>query len=482
MMKQFLRGMAICTALLVLWGTAKAAEISINIYGASAQYLFWNDAADDFLTQSMKCTNTERAGDSTGSHGITKGTGCSGKFDTIYIRYSSKASYDGIRAMCGVDPDNQCPDKRYRKMVDETSCPGGAKGAWKDGTCSALKCVDVTLGAADAAGESFVQESHGNQLGHKGGNWEDDSFNGIPTCGQDKTLAYYRPVVVPFAFFANNSVTVKRCVAPSATEGTGIKVISKAGDFCTGDDNGHDQKCIGYYKCDGTCTGGVKAGQKCSTATDCPDATLNQTSCKEMPLDNISRLMAAMIFSGQAYYWSDFGGFFKEEPIVACLRHAGSGTHATLDASVMKGAAGLPTVQSHSEPTVWFNKGSGDMMKCIDENRGAIGYADADQLADRKNYPNVHALNYQGVEPRRWTVRNGLYDFWSAQWVYEDPQESNYNDTHPVVQALMAFASNPAKIPATKADYWATQSEMNYTKGTDWLYPEFTGASNPQTP
>lgn len=476
-MKNFVKAAIAGASMLAMVGTASAADVNINIYGASAQHLFWNDAADDFLT-SKGCTGVvQDQFDS--KHGITKGT-CGS--DTVYIRYSSKASFDGIRAMkgSGGDPDG-CGSPYFRKMVDETTCPWDGVGGTN---CLALKCVDVTLGASDVAGESFTQESHGQLKGHLGGGWIDRVFTGVDASG----LTPYQPLVVPFGFFANNSVTKTKCLGPDPTEPTADahKAISKWGYQCYDpDEDGHSEDCIGYYKCiDGTCSGGVNAGQACTRANQCPDVDEANTRCERIPLDNITRLMANMIFNGQAWYWTDFGAWYNSDPIVACLRHAGSGTHATLDYAVMRGNGwGWPlwTTESASDPTVWFNDGSSDEMKCIDQLAGAIGYADADQLAGSSNYPNVHALRY-GVEPTREKIRNGEYDFYSNQWMYEDPNEPNYSQTHPWVVNLYAFASNPANIPVTKANYWATQGEMVFNKTSDQAYPGYVGASIPQLP
>jgi ABC-type phosphate transport system substrate-binding protein len=221
---------------------------------------------------------------------------------------------------------------------------------------------------------------------------------------------------------------------------------------------------------------------------------LADTSCQAIPIDNISRLMATMIFSGQAKNWSDFGAFYPAGPIVSCLRHAGSGTHATLQLAVMKGNGwGWPvlTYQNQGGNTQnWFNDGSGDMMKCISgpgagdpvawspawSSWYAIGYADADQLTGKtKDFPNVHALNYQGVEPKRWKIRNGEYDFWSYQWIYQDPNEANPNNDNSWVTLLMNYAKEPENVPFSKVDYWATEREMKYQKAgspsADYAYP-----------
>ena len=47
---------------------------------------------------------------------------------------------------------------------------------------------------------------------------------------------------------------------------------------------------------------------------------------------------------------------------------------------------------------------------------------------------------------------------------------------------LVTYSSNPANIPAAKAAYWATASEMVWNKTNDLVYPGYVGAALPQTP
>jgi hypothetical protein len=489
MIKAILAG----AAALAMVGAAQAATIEINLTGASAQYLYWNDAADDFLKTVKGCAPgiVVQKQDSSKKHGVTYTTAACPDGNSYIIRYSAKASYDGICAVKGLSGDpceTSCDgDATKRMMFDETKADGCTSGC--------LKCVKVTLGASDVAGESFIQESHGQLYGPNGGGYVDKVFTGLDASGLD----YYNPLIVPFGFFAHNSVTVTKCLGPDPTEPTASaqKAISSWGNHCYDpDEDGKSADCIGYYKCiNKQCAGGVNAGQSCDEVTDCPDVTVAQTNCARVPLDNITRLMATQIFSGQVTSWKDFGDWYADNPIVACLRHAGSGTHATMDLAVMRGngwgweLAKDEINQPAGNWAIWFNEGSSDLMKCVNQLQGAIGYADSDQLAGTKaksgqNFPyeNVHALKYNGVEPKRANIRNGHYDFWSVQWIYENPSAPDYSLTHPVVVELMDFAANPANLPANKAAYWATAAEMVYMKGGDTAYPAWQGALLPQLP
>jgi hypothetical protein len=412
-------------------GAASAATRNINLYGASAQYLFWNDAADDFLG-TKGCSNIQQA-EYDSKNGITKGEACSSYGgDDVIIRYSAKASFDGIMATKGLehpDASTTCTNKAQRPMVTDISA-------------AALSCQDVVLGASDVAAQAFTQISSGQKLGPLGGGSISRDFVSNPVDGSGLTT--FNPLVVPFAPFVSNNVTMM------------------------------------------TCDGGDLDGEMCASVSDCPGAT----SCTAKSLDNISREMMVEIFSGQAFYWNDFGAGFPAEPITVCLRHAGSGTHATLDHAVMnkKWGAGLLQAESAADPIAYFNDGSSDEMKCISSNKGAItpafyaiGYADADQLLAKPEYaPYVYSPKYNGFAPTRVNIRNGLYDWWSAQWMYMDPNEDSAIKA--VVTDLVAYAANPANIPTTKAKYWAAQDEMVWFKDSDTTYPGYRGAAIPQTP
>jgi ABC-type phosphate transport system substrate-binding protein len=189
-------------SLLTIVGTASAAITNdINIYGASAQFIFWKNQAVNYMTL-QGCTGIQSASlDS--KNAITKGS-CGGA--TRYFRSSSKASYDGPLAIQGntTNPnrDTTCADPRQRKMVDEASCN------WSTGVCTATKCTTVTGGASDVQVTSFQQESHGMLLGPSSSTknvWTDRNFKGTGAMNEDG-LSNCRPLVVPFGFFVNKGV------------------------------------------------------------------------------------------------------------------------------------------------------------------------------------------------------------------------------------------------------------------------------------
>jgi len=197
-------------------------------------------------------------------------------------------------------------------------------------------------------------------------------------------------VVVPFGFFVNSAVTAQTCTA-------GL---------------------IGNY---------ATAASQCDTAPAKGDGVLGAAST----ITNISREEATLIFSQSVADWSDLGSYFTAQPVVACLRHAGSGTHAALDQTVMNSGWGNNIANTETAGSIWFNQGSSDMMKCINGNStastngsliGAIGYADADQaIGAAKISQNVKQLKYNGFYPTRTAIRNGLYDFYTNAWLYTNP-------------------------------------------------------------
>ena len=546
MCKKAITTAAVGLALLGLVGTSMAADIQINLYGASAQYLYWNSAAATYLT-GKGCAVTGPVQTTDSKNGYTIGTGCTDA-NNYAIRYSSKASYDGILALKGDDSQagaaDKCLDTDFVCDMTGTSTTNQV-GSGQHGFYRLMKanstagdntrcCAKVNVAASDVAGSAFTQNSHGcllgmatvGQPGCTGSNWADRAFNGIDTTG----LTDDQPLIVPFGFFANNCITKTKCLAPDPTEPdywnvTGNpdpnkdKAISSWGNQCYDPSNtGHSTDCIGYYKCvlnddnTRTCAGGVRKGLACdsiSGTNGCPDVDVSATICERIPIDNITRLMATLIYSGQATKWQDFGKWWDgdcdmastSDQIYACMRHAGSGTQATFD--IMMRGLGYGKDWLHTQTTasgrqIWFNDGSGDMMNCIAgktwnsdgtttarRNIGAIGFADCDQIygasasgTARIAYENVHALKYDGVECKRPKIRNGEYEFYSPNhdfFVTADPNAA-------VFQAFIDYSKLPANLPPSKTGYWATKAEMVFLKSGDTAWPARVAPTQPQVP
>jgi ABC-type phosphate transport system substrate-binding protein len=433
-------------ALLALAGIAQAAPAELNIYGASAEYTYWNDQAQNFAQSKLGCTATAPVNNG-GKHGFVSATACtstlvpvnavSGKRD-LDIRYSGIASTEGIQAVAKKAPID---------ATLATGCNVANGERLMYASSSTLVCKQVHVGTSDVAAESLVQLSDGQKLGPMGGgafSVDLPSLN-ITSAG----LTPFNTVVVPFGFFVNQAVTAQ------------------------------------------TCTAGL-IGNYCTTSTQCDTApnSANGVCGAAATITNISREEAALIFSGAATDWSDLGAYFTAQPIVSCFRHAGSGTHSAMDLTIMNANWGGNIQTSETPGSVWFNQGSGDEMKCINGNStatptgsliGAIGYADGDQAIGTSNTSqNVKQLKYNGFYPTRTAIRNGLYDFYTNAWLYTNP--ANGATVNGIAGSMITFAQNPNNVPASKANYWAAVGEMKFNRGADNGYPVFSGASVPMVP
>ncbi|MDY6905461.1 MAG: hypothetical protein SWH61_12325 [Thermodesulfobacteriota bacterium] len=309
---------------------------------------------------------------------------------------------------------------------------------------------------------------------------------------------------------------------------------------------GQSNDCVGYYKCDhgayysdnpdatvndytgysktgGECLDGnqgTSLAKTCTTPKDCK-ADIADTECMQQPIDNISRLQALLIFSGQVNNWKAFGPWYPDLPIVQCMRHAGSGTHATLDKAIFRGDramitetvaaayvndymdwAGDPfladwrecevdgvcgtgvntphaaaTNHTGEEATVWHYKSSTDLTyDCVDWYDGGIGYIDADKVLGNDDSSHSHTIKLEGVEPTREKVKFGEYVYWSAQQCQYDANVVPAVEQN-IIEGLVAYAANPANLSnaafGTSADWWATSGdEMRVKKISDIAYPQ----------
>ncbi|NVN98825.1 MAG: hypothetical protein HXX17_05825 [Geobacteraceae bacterium] len=433
-------------AVLATAAICQAAPAELNIYGASAQYTYWNAQSQNYAATNLGCTATAPVNNG-GKHGFVSATNCTstlvpvnsatGKRD-LDIRYSGIASAEGPLSALKAAPLD---------ATLATGCNLANGERLMYASSSTLVCKPVHIGTSDVAGESLVQSSSGQKLGPMGGG----AFNVTMTAIDTSSLTPNNTVVVPFGFFVNSAVTAQTCT-------TGL-----IGNYCT-------------------------ANTQCDTAP----ANATGTCGAAATITNISREEASLIFSGYVTDWSDLGTYFTAQPVVACLRHAGSGTHSAMDLTVMNSGwgANMVTAEAAGSPTIWFNQGSGDEIKCINGNTtatptgsliGAIGYADGDQaLGVANTSQNVKQLKYNGFYPTRTAIRNGLYDFYTNAWLYTNP--ANGATVNNLANNLVTFAQDPAHVPATKANYWAAQGEMKFNRGSDTGYPAFTGASTPVTP
>lgn len=433
-------------ALFALSGIAQAAPAELNIYGASAQYTYWNAQAKNYAETQLGCT-AAAAVNNGGVHGFVSATNCTNTLvpvnpDTdkrdIDIRYSGIASAEGVLAIKKAAPLDAALIKDSSN--NDCSVTNGERAMYA--SSSTTVCKKVHVGTSDVAGESLIQSSSGQKFGPRNGG----AFSATMTKIDTSSLTPNNTVVVPFGFFVNQAVTAQTCTA------------GLIGNYCT-------------------------ANTHCDTAPGNSTGTCGSAAT----ITNISREEATMIFTQQVADWSDLGAYFTAQPVVACLRHAGSGTHAALDLTVIKSNWGgaLATAEvadADGPPVIWFNQGSSDEIKCINGATGssvkksligAIGYADGDQaigVTDTSDY--VKQLKYNGFYPTRTAIRNGLYDFYTNAWLYTNP--ANDASVNAIAANMVAYAQKPGNVPSTKANYWAAKGEMKFNRTKDTAYPAAT--------
>ncbi len=473
MLKKLFKGVVASAATLALMGTATAATYDLNIGGASAQYFYWNKAASGFLTTTYGCTATStEAADK--YHGVTRGTGCDvdgvgGNDDTVYVRYHGESSSKGCI---------NAPSCGNYTQVDESTCNWGGPLTYN---CTATANAPLHIGAADVDCGSLTQTTQGWEKGFITFSTNPGAFlpygnaAGYPL---PAGMVVETPIVVPFGFIANNTVTHNVCTAPVTNPSGAHKAYDKYWWQCVPDANGYSTDCIGQYKCVDTgsgyeCAGGINAGNPCDTPVDCPDVALTDTKCESVPLENLSRLMALHLFSGQITNWNQFGPSFPSLPVVLCMRHGGSGTHATLETAVFRGDAIIKTISTPN--FAWHHKSSTDLTdSCVDDFAGAVGYVDADKVLNVDDMGNTHQMKYQGVEPARNKIAYGNYNFWGAQHMFYDPScVTGVQLT--LAQDIISYAGNGLYLTEAlfgeTAKYWATSSEMQVSKSDDYAYP-----------
>lgn len=424
MIKKLLKSALVAASMLAMVGSAHA-MVELNLYGASAQYKVWSTEGPKFL-QTLGCAAGDlywaegdvgdrdngiavcAGSEAVGSPAIT-GSGIGG--ETYVMRYTTNASYDGVRAVQCLNPDNvdnpPCSDPCTRQLGNEADASFVAYPNEPRGTVVSIKCVDVHIGASDVQAQTFNQQSEGYLLGCLGGEWTTRNISGLTVGSQYASL---QPLVVPFAFFVNDAVPIPSASVPTLTPS-----------------------------------------------------------------------MVKMLFRGFVANWNFFSPDLPSTQVVLCLRHAGSGTHATLDAIFGPGLVsserdtGNILFRRGQAPAIYFNKGSSDMMRCIEQCappeggqvHGAIGYADADKNVDG-DFPTVSLMPLSGVNPlsSKHYVTNGIYTFWSAQNLYYDTTDDPAIVS--LIQSLNAYASSAANLTN---QYWATQDEMNVTKASDFADP-----------
>jgi ABC-type phosphate transport system substrate-binding protein len=316
-------------------------------------------------------------------------------------------------------------------------------------TDKSLGCYKVTVGASDVKGESFLQASQGLMFGSKP--YDTVTTDAVTTTGG------YNPYYDRSTVFVNSN----GLDTSSITKVYSPVIVPFA-----------------FYVNNGVLMA---------------DGTTHVT--------NLTRLQAVSLFSGGIKNWSDFGPAYKSQHATICLRHAGSGSHATLDGAVMNGGAwgsglvqiannanedatGMLNAYDNTAADVIFNDGTGDELQCVSNYAGAVGYADADAAYGKaSSYPGIFPngaasgsiapINYQGAAPTATNIINGVYDFWTKEQMYVSNTATTAEAS--IVNKMQGYLNNSAHlVGASYEGYWASLADLGakgITKGSDYLYP-----------
>jgi ABC-type phosphate transport system substrate-binding protein len=130
------------------------------------------------------------------------------------------------------------------------------------------------------------------------------------------------------------------------------------------------------------------------------------------------------IFHGKITNWEGLKGG-DHVPVTIVARTIASGTRRAFDAYVM---LNRPELQASSydchknldlsgpSPVTKCEVGdTATLLERVNSIPGAIGYA---QISDAATYPNVRPIYIDGVEAKQDYVLNGLYHFWTVEYLY----------------------------------------------------------------
>ena len=501
-MKKRMITLVAATSLLATAGIASA-DGTFTMYGSSAQAKFWTAQVGTWLTNAMNCPAagvsalSTSAADGTSvfpagtTHYKITATGCTnadaqaiagiGSTKVLTVLYTANDSVTGVQSVGGSvspNPDGCTGGLNYRVMYPGT---GGTNGN--------ASCQPVNMGIADVAGSSITQKSTGQKIGPLDTTatvFAPDFSVHAPDTSNITPIDENFTLATPFAFWVNKGVTATQCTSGLVGNYCGTPTLggTSAAEYMAA-----NAQCDTKYFATGPGTGDGRCGSSTGGATPTAPAATTIT--------NIDRLQASLIFSGQVPDWSYLGSYFTAQPVTVCLRHAGSGTHATLVNAVMNAGGSnwgtnvlqLQDGKTGHEPIVWFNNGSGDEMNCVNGDSkpnaanfntvnqatgglmGAIGYSDADASAGTY----TTEVRYNGFFPTRSAMRNGVYDFYAVAYYYVNNAATSAVTTF--AQDMVDWAGVPSNMVASKANYWATVAEMGYIKGSDQAYPGYVGAS-----
>lgn len=176
-------------------------------------------------------------------------------------------------------------------------------------------------------------------------------------------------------------------------------------------------------------TGAVNIGNSdVPVANELKDKGLKEFPCvvapfvfivnKDVTVDNLSQQQYTDIMTGKIKNWKEVGG--ADEKITIIHRAKSSGSRATIEAVVLKGA-------SFTDDAI-IQDSNGAVRSAIVSTPGSIGYVDSPYADD-----SVKVLKYNGVEYKAENVLNKTYP------VYATPRMITKGDPDPATKAFIDF-------------------------------------------
>lgn len=123
---------------------------------------------------------------------------------------------------------------------------------------------------------------------------------------------------------------------------------------------------------------------------------------KDVEVKNLSMDQLKGIFTGEITNWNEVGG--QDEEIVVINRAKGSGTRATFETNVLKGAEAVTTQEQDSNGTV---------QKVVETTPGAISYLAFSYINDQ-----IKSVSIDNVAPTEKNVTTNDWKIWSYEHMY----------------------------------------------------------------
>lgn len=164
---------------------------------------------------------------------------------------------------------------------------------------------------------------------------------------------------------------------------------------------------------------------------------------KDVNVDSLTLKQIQDIFTGKITNWKDVGG--NDEKINVINRPASSGTRATFEKTVMKGAKineAIGTVQDSN----------GAVEQAINSTPGSISYVAMSYLIGEKK--NLKTLKIDGVEPTVENIKAGKYPFWSYEYMITKGEPKD------AVRGFIEYMKSKEFAPKVKEMGYIPMSEL----------------------